>query len=75
MYYRFKISDFIYNVNELIEKKSLTNKELVKLTGLPTGTLSEVINGYINPSVNHLTGLARAFNVKIEDLIKPICEG
>lgn len=66
---KFKVSDFIIKTDQLIKERNMTNRELVLKSGLSKGVLSEVLNGYYGPYEQHLIGLSKALNVKIEELL------
>ena len=66
---KFKVSDFIIKTDKLIREKRLTTRDLEKRSGLSRGVISEVLNGYYGPFENHLYGLAKALDVKVEDLL------
>lgn len=66
---KFKATDFIIKTDKLIKEKGFTTRELEKRSGLSRGVISEVLNGYYGPFENHLHGLAKALDVKVEDLL------
>ncbi len=47
---------------------NLTQEELAKLSGMPLGTLSRIINGRTNPTIKTLEKIANALGVTVKDL-------
>lgn len=56
-------------IKQIRQKKSLSLKELGKMSGLSVSYLNEIEKGKKYPSIEKLTGLAGALELKLEDLV------
>jgi DNA-binding XRE family transcriptional regulator len=55
-------------LNELIETEGIKQSWLVEKTRLNKGTISNVVNGKGEPSISVCLKIARALNLKVEDI-------
>lgn len=60
-------------IKKLREEKSISQKDLAKMAGISYSTLTKIETGVIiSPKIEKLILLAKALEVKIDDLIYPI---
>ena len=61
--------EITYNIKRIRNEKDLTQKELAKLAGISCGYVSMLERNERIPTMYILALLARALNVKIQDLV------
>lgn len=57
-----------YLIKEIREKQGLTLRDLSRKTGISNGYLSEIENNQKHPSFFNMVIIAKALNVKLEQL-------
>jgi transcriptional regulator with XRE-family HTH domain len=63
------IKDFSITLNEIMERKEITFRELSARTGLNLGNLSDLAGGRRNPLLTTIIRLAEALEVPPADLL------
>ena len=59
-----------YRINHLRLQKKMSQAELAKKTGIAQSNIARLIRGNQNPTVQTLSRVARALNVKLEIALK-----
>jgi transcriptional regulator with XRE-family HTH domain len=63
-------SDFSNNLYRLRKERGLSQAKLAELSGLSQRVISSYENGDVKPPIDNIEALAKALNVKIEELLK-----
>ena len=61
-----------YLIKEIRHSKNITLRELSKKTGIAVGYLSEIERNEKKPKFDYVVLIAKALNVKLEELYKEI---
>jgi len=59
------------NVRSLREQRGLTQQQIAKLAGIPRATWGNLESGAANPTLQVLTKVAAALQVRLEELLSP----
>lgn len=57
-------------LNQVMNKKNLTTRQVELLTGIPRSTISDIMNGKSIPRIDTLEQLAAGLKVSINDLFE-----
>ena len=57
-------------INEEVKKRGWSFRELSRRAGISSPTISQVMNNQANPGLNFCTGIAQAFNIRLEDVLR-----
>jgi transcriptional regulator with XRE-family HTH domain len=64
------VTEFINWLIEEIDKRGWSNSELARRASVAPATVSMIISGKSNPGLDFCVGVARAFNVPPEDVLR-----
>lgn len=57
-------------IKQIREEKKLTQEKMAEKAHINVSYLAKIENGYVNTTIRYLVKLARALNVKVQDLFK-----
>lgn len=65
-----KIMSVILHISKMREKRGMSYRQVSRITGISKSMLERIEKGEKSPSIDQLELLAKAFNCKINDLVK-----
>lgn len=57
-------------LDKIMTKKNLSSRQVERMTGVSSSSVSRIRNGDISPTADTLEALAKGLNVRITDLIE-----
>ncbi|NSI88067.1 helix-turn-helix domain-containing protein [[Clostridium] scindens] len=57
-------------LDKIMTKKNLSSRQVERMTGVSSSSVSRIRNGDVSPTADTLEALAKGLNVRITDLIE-----
>lgn len=61
-------TDFSQNLKIIMDKKDMTQADLMRITGIPRSLISDYVNGKKSPALSNAIALAEALGVTLDEL-------
>jgi N-acetylglucosamine kinase-like BadF-type ATPase/plasmid maintenance system antidote protein VapI len=62
----------VENINSALRSRKMTKNELIKLSGLPASTISRILSGERNFTIDKMIPIARALNIDINEFFSGV---